>query len=365
MKRLITSIALALSVLMGFSQYSLLTVFSDEGETFHLYVNGEMINSNPESHITNIMLINDFNRIKVIGISEKELHVKKQLEAKDMDGNYCRLTLCIKRNRSGKYKMKLTDFTPIPDIEFDKPQPEIVYVDRGTNNTNTTQSKRIVKTSTTTTGNTNVSFTVNANNKSKGEEESVSMSINVAEGNNSASVSFNVSASESSNGKTVITESSSEETITVNSGTTTSTQTTIEETTIISEETGDNSYNKTTTIESHPMPEYNGTIGCRDVILDREMKQIKRAISAKNYDAARLLVAEDIVKKKCLQAKHVRDIIKMFDHDATRLDFAKMAYAHTYDQDNFYIVYNELDLDVNVDELKAFINGEDTNDFKF
>jgi hypothetical protein len=372
MKRLISSLTLILFALTCFSQYSLLTVFSEEGETFYLYVDGEKMNETPMSNINNIRLVNDYHRIKVVGASDRSISVSKNQGSRDMDDNYCRLTLCLKQNRSGKYKLRMTNFTPIPEEEFYSQQPddntgEVVYVEETTKPVTSVERKKVVRKSTTTTENSNVSVTVNAekNSEKSGKSESVSMNLNVSEDGNSASLSLNVSASGSSSGKTVVTESSSEETVVINGGTTTSTSITTEETITINGGTSNSSAGNTTVVESHPMPGYNGTIGCRNVIWDREMKDIKRTISDKFHDESRLSVAKDIVKRKCLQAKHVRDIMKLFDHEGTRLKFAKAAYANTYDQDNFYIVYNELDFDVSVNELKAFINGEDTDDFEF
>jgi len=327
----------------SYSQHSLLTVFSDDGEHFFLYVDGKKINDIAKTHVEGVVLKNDIHKIKVDGEFDKTINASRQLESKDMDGNYCRLTLCLKMVKSGKYKLKLSDFTPLSADELltettSAPVQEVV-VEKEPVKASTAKTVQVKDVTQSDEDSATVSFSMDANSSKKAEVENVSVNFSANDENGKASVSFSVSTSESNmNSNVVVTEES--EVI--------STKQTSNSESVVQKE-----------VEKHPMPEYNGKKGCNNLIWDKEFEEIKGTIRSKNFEETKLSIAKDIASKKCLQAKHVHDIMKLFKFEESRLQFAMFAYTRTYDQDNYYKVYNAFEFEMTIEELKAYINGDD------
>jgi len=341
-KILFTSLFLLAAICLN-AQYSLLTVFSDEGEEFYLYVNGKKMNEQAQSRVEFIKLENDYQKIKVVGTGGANITVSKQVPAKDFDGNYCKMTYCLKKNRRGDYKLREYDVTALPKEEVaQRAQPvqtKVVVVEEKP------EKKTVTKTEET------VSVSVSANNKNSAslnvsaDDDKVSLSINVSENTKSENVSVSFSASESSvSGSIQVTESSQE--------------TVVIETSSSSSSSNSGETKKVEVVEVvSPLPGYSGKVGCDNLINDSEYDDIAAAIKNNDFEETKFTVAKDIVSKKCIQAKHVHDIMKLFDHEDTRLRFAKFAYTYTYDQDDYYKVYKAFDFELTIDDLKAYIDN--------
>jgi len=58
-----------------------------------------------------------------------------------------------------------------------------------------------------------------------------------------------------------------------------------------------------------------------------------------------------------MTSSQVAELLKSFDFEQSRLDFAKFAYGHTFDIGNYFMVNNAFDFPSSVDELNAYIRG--------
>jgi hypothetical protein len=63
-------------------------------------------------------------------------------------------------------------------------------------------------------------------------------------------------------------------------------------------------------------------------------------ISSQKTESAILLRAKQLVKSSCLSSEQIKTLAGLFQNDYNRLDFAMAAYANTFDQNNFYEVYD-------------------------
>jgi hypothetical protein len=63
-------------------------------------------------------------------------------------------------------------------------------------------------------------------------------------------------------------------------------------------------------------------------------------IAIQQTNQKKLEKANQFVGVNCLMSAQVKLIAQLFTEDAYRLEFCKLAYAHTYDQANFYDVYD-------------------------
>lgn len=71
-----------------------------------------------------------------------------------------------------------------------------------------------------------------------------------------------------------------------------------------------------------------------------EYQQRLRGVQAAKTDGERLTAARELLRSGCVTAAQVKDIALLFQNDFDRLDFAKAAFARTFDQNNFYEVYD-------------------------
>ena len=67
-------------------------------------------------------------------------------------------------------------------------------------------------------------------------------------------------------------------------------------------------------------------------------------------------IAKQIVGANCITATQVRSVMKLFTFEASRLEFAKFAYAYTYDQKNYYKVNDAFEFESSIDDLNSAIN---------
>jgi hypothetical protein len=105
------------------------------------------------------------------------------------------------------------------------------------------------------------------------------------------------------------------------------------------------------------MPGYNGPIGCPWPANSSDFQSMKRSISSKTFEDTKLQVAKQILNSNCLTTNQVKEIMDVFTFEDSKLNFAKYAYAYTYDIGNYYKVNDAFTFSSSIDELNSFISG--------
>jgi hypothetical protein len=119
-----------------------------------------------------------------------------------------------------------------------------------------------------------------------------------------------------------------------------------------------NSQPTQTTITSTTISSSNpgaNTVPC--LLSDNRFAELKKSISSKNFDNSRLEIAKQAAITKCLKSSQIRDIMKLFSFENTRLEFAKFAYNKTIDKENYFLVNDAFQFESTVSELNEYING--------
>lgn len=135
-------------------------------------------------------------------------------------------------------------------------------------------------------------------------------------------------------------------------------QTTVTTTTTTS--TGDASYNQGApppTNSGYVMPGYNGPVGCPMPMSHEDFESAKNTIASKDFENTKLDIAKQIVSSNCLLAEQVRAIMKLFTFENSKLEFAKFAYAHTYDKGNYFKVNDAFQFDSSASDLSSYISS--------
>jgi hypothetical protein len=227
----------------------------------------------------------------------------------------------IKKNKKGEYVTRGVSAVPLAQAPVSAPtQTIIVY---STTPAVESTSTTIHQTTTTTSGGTNANG-MNMN-----------MGVNVTE--NGGGVNMNVSGMDGT-------------------GTSTTTTTTTHTTTVTSNSAYD---------DAPPPPPvrviyvegYNGAIGCPVPMSHGDFESFKSSVESKSFEDSKLTIAKQVLNNNCLTSAQVREVMKMFSFEDTRLNFAKYAYGHTYDTGNYYKVNDAFTFESSITELNTYISN--------
>ena len=306
MKQLLLLLALTLSVNAIQAQNSSVTIFSEDGDEFYLFLNGVRQNPNPATNIKVDFLTNEYYNTKVVFASEtKPLEIeKKTLMVVDVDGNRGDMTYVIKQNRRGKYILRYYSFT-----EY---QQAPVVADEVTVVKYSTVPLPAISTTTTTTTTTTTG---------NGSGDNVNVGINVGGVNIGMDVNIN--------------EGQSSQTTTTTTTTTTTGSTGTGADVIIVDDTPD----------------------CY-TLSDSDFDDALSSIEGKSFSDSKLTLAKQVVKRNCLTAQQIKKITLLFDFESTKLEFAKYAYPYCYNPENYWKINDAFDFESTIEELNEYIERQ-------
>jgi hypothetical protein len=329
MKKLTLVILSSVFAFQLYAQKPLATFFTSGGEEFFVIMDGKKINSEAQSRIENVPLDNEWAKVKIVFKNEEILPVEKTIQGTDADGRISSVTWEISQNNKGKWVVKPCSWSKLDGTNTAKSN----IVEEPVNEVEAQEETITTQTITTTyseePNDANVSVNSGVNN--------VSMSINVDDSGESANMNINMAVP----GGTVTQSQSHSQT----------TYTTITTTT-----TNENPGYSSSVEKPNPLPGYNGRTGCDYPMTNDRFIQVRESISGKDFEDSKLTVAKQVMKSNCLLVSQVKEIMLLFDFESTRLDFAKDAYAYTYDLDNYYLLNDAFDFESSIDELNDFIN---------
>ncbi len=290
--------------------------FSQDGQKFQVILNGVLQNLDYETNVK-VTDLNFEGKYKVtINFEDNQYaSVDKSIYMVEQSTEY---TYNIKKHKKGHYVMRAMSFVPI--AQAPKPAPTQTVIVYSTTPPTQTVTQTVSTSTTTNTGH---------------EHENVSMGVNVG------NVGMNVNISVNDGGATT--------------GTSTTTTTYSETTTTSTSHSG----GTTAPTQSHyVMPGYGGPIGCPYPMSNTDFNSAKQSISSKSFSDSKLTLAKQITKSNCLTSDQAKQIIQLFDFEATRLEYAKFAYGHTYDLGNYYKVNDVFDFESTIEELNTYIEGK-------
>ncbi len=301
MKKILIAITLVLSTIT-FAQESSLTVFSETGETFYLFLNNIRQNEHPEVNIKIDGLTSEYYQAKII-FTNKNLKVlnKNYLNVVDVDNKNGEMTYKIKENRKGKLVLRFYSFTPYIDILPPNDSVTVIHY-----NTNPMPEISSITTTTQTTTTTN------------GNGDNINVGVHVG----GINIGLNVNINEGNSNSTTTTT------------TTTTTSGHIENNIVIEEE-----------------------INCY-TISNSDFNSALKSIENKNFSDSKLILAKQVAKNNCLTAMQIKKIMMLFNFEDTKLEFAKYAYSFCYNPENYWKVNDAFKFESTIEELNDFIKSE-------
>jgi Domain of unknown function (DUF4476) len=275
-----------------------LTIFSEDGDKFFLILNGEKQNNIAQTNLRIEDLPQPYYSAKIIFENKTLGEIsKKNLMVADVDGNFLDVTYKIKHDKEGMPKMASIPYSSVP-VQKGYVAPKNVYV----MHYGVPQTDVITQTTTTTT--TIGTPATNAN-------------INVG------GINMNVT----------INDPFATETIQTTTTTTTNNN------------VNNNSQNQTSCTNANAMASGN-------------FSSAVTTIKKQSFEDGKLTTARQIANTNCLNTNQIIEICKLFSYEQSKLDFAKFAYHHCVDDQNYFKVNNVFQFSSSTDELNEFIDAK-------
>ena len=319
MKRLATiAIAASLSLPALFAQTSDIVVFSEAGEKFTLVIDGEVKNAQPAARVVATGIK---NATPLVNVNFADAGIPSIKENGWMEPGM-EYTLRITTNKKGVRVLRLQGQAPLgtaAPMATEKPSPANFTDDAPAGTAprtvvNATDAPVMqTSTSVTTTGGT------------LGQNVNVNMGVN--------GVNANMSVNDGMGGTS---------TTTITTTTTTS---------------------ATPPVQGQPVPAATEEVvtptvaGCGQPMSSSDFADAIASINDKGFDETKLTLAKQIGSSNCLSTAQVKQVMGLFGFEDSKLDFAKFAYDHVTDRNNYYKVNDVFGFSSSVDELNKYIQG--------
>lgn len=330
MKKLVLSIAIALFAGMSFGQSANGVFFSEFGENFILFFNGQQQNQDAATNV----------RVEDIKVDFAQIRVQfPDMPSEGFNANVGfeigqETTYIIKKNRKGKYVARLHSSV---DINTVVPEPVVVAPRPGTpapeprpEPAARPQPEEQTKTTITTT-------TTTRQPERERERERIGVNMQVPGGGVNISI----------DGMDMDMEITEQTTITTTTTTTSSGGT----------RPAPEPVREEPVVRRPAVPGYNGPLGCDWPVEKSSIDQMKRSISGQSFEDSKMKIAKQATRGKCMTAAQVKEVMGLFTFEDSKLEYAKFAYDFTYDVANYYIVNDAFTFSSSVDELNSHIEG--------
>lgn len=302
-----------------------LTIFSEDGLKFYLVLNGERYNDVPQTNIRIEELPNPYYNCKIIFADKTQPDLSKSaLMLADANGVMQDVTYWIKRDHKGKNVLRFYSFVPAQQNMM-RPANCATYRYGAPN---------MMIGGAMSSGYTN-STTVQQNTRSV-----TPTNVNIHVGGVGVDVSMG-------------------DPMTAPMSTTTTTTTTTRSNTSYNSNYNNNTYNNnqnnTSTYNNRNTRNYGNN--CHMPMSNMDFEDAKRSISASSFDETRLSTAKQIISSNCMNTNQISALLPLFSFEASKLDFAKYAYAYCLDRNNYYKVGNGFTFESSKTELTNYVQS--------
>jgi hypothetical protein len=367
MMKKITLIALALVAFSNVFAQMNAVIYSEAGEKFTLFLNGEAMNNSPLSNVKLQGLTSEFYQARVdfqdaalADFSNNNFALHPGME----------VTYQIKKNKKGEYVLRFYTENAISSTatkntnEDNNAAKDFAVVDDTPANsatapttTNTAAGNNSTTTTTVTGTNSNQNNTGNVGMNINVDGMNMGMNVNVNETGNGTggNVGMNINVDGVNMGINMNIPNMDVQT----SGTTTTTTTT--RTTSSSSSSTNSTVPAHTTRPSEPsnnQPTNTTIVGngnCTRSMDTASFGKAKQTIESKGFDDTKLSTSKQVAKANCLTTDQILEIMKIFAFEESRLEFAKYAYDYCFDQNNYYNISQGFTFDSSTEELNEYI----------
>ena len=304
--RLLTLLFIAFMPLFSLAQGSSLTIFSEDGDKFILYLNGVQQNNVSQTNLRLDGLTQPHYKAKIVFDDKAKGNVDKNIQVVDPATSAPADIVYKIKNKDGEMKLRYYSAQPVQPNYV--PPADVHVVHYGQPDVVTTTTQTTVTTTGGNTGNGGVSFGLNGGG--------VNINVNVPDPGMNGGVTQ----------------------------TTTTTTTTSSSSSAYSQQ--------------EPVAQPVQPAGCQYPMDWNSFKSAKQTVEKATFEDTKLSSAKAILASNCFSCDQVAQICQLFGFEDTKLKFAKFAYPKTTDQGNYFKVANVFTFDASKEELNNFIaNG--------
>jgi hypothetical protein len=318
MKRFSTlALVAVLAIANLVAQTSDIIVFSDAGEKFTLLVDGSVQNAQPAARVE-ARNIKNATPLLVVNFADAAIPQLKQNGWMEPGQEY---TLRITTNKKGQRVLRMQGQTALGSAPADQQKPS---PDNFTEDGSTT-------TGSSTTQTTGVPGSVNTTTTVTTTDGTVGQNVNMNIGVNGVGVTMTVN--DGMGGTTTTTTTT---TTTSSSSNVSSTQVQEQDAPVVTSSTGS---------------------GCAQPMSTADFNEAVASINDKGFEETKLTLAKQIGGSNCFSSAQVKTIMGLFGYEDSKLDFAKFAYDHVSDRNNYFKVNDAFGFSSSVDELNKYIQS--------
>ena len=370
MLKKIASFALALIAFSSVFAQMNAVIYSEGGEKFTLYLNGEAMSSSPQSNLKLQNLTSEFYQARIdfqdaalADFSNNSFGLHQGME----------VTYQIKKNKKGEYVLRFYTENPVfsasktKATEDNNVLKDFAVADDAPANSPSNQPNNSAANSANIKSNAAISTNSNPNNSGN-----VGMSINV----DGVSMGMNINVDETDNGNSgnigmsinvdgmnmgINMKVPNTDTQITESGSTTTTTTTRTTTSASSTNSNVPSHTTRPSEPANNQPSNQTIVGNSNCIRSMDsanFNKAKQTIESKGFDDTRLSTAKQVAKANCLTTTQILEIMHVFGFEDSRLEFAKYAYDYCFDQNNYYNVSQGFSFDSSTEELNSYLESK-------
>jgi hypothetical protein len=103
----------------------------------------------------------------------------------------------------------------------------------------------------------------------------------------------------------------------------------------------------------NPKPTPSGCFAMNEGDFQTALASIKK----QSFNDTKMQVAKQITSSNCLTCSQIKEVMKAFSFESTKLEYAKYAYDFAYDKGNYYQINDGFSFSSSVEELSKYISG--------
>jgi hypothetical protein len=86
-----------------------------------------------------------------------------------------------------------------------------------------------------------------------------------------------------------------------------------------------------------------------------DFAEAKRTISSSSFEDSKMTTAKQVIKSSCMSTDQIKDVMGLFSFEESKLTFAKAAYDRCSDKQNFWKLNDSFTFESSIDDLNNYI----------
>jgi len=355
MKQIFTFLFACIIASQAFSQSSVV-VFSEAGEKFTIYLNGEKKNNTPQSNVKINGLTSEFYQARVDfedamlpDFAENNFAVQRGFE----------FTYVVKKNKKGEYVLRYQGQTETTttavNTDSGSDVKRIAEVDNETPSENITINQSIQVTEEPVAPKTTVTQTTTTTTKKQpGNAAPAATGGNLSMGINVDGVNMGISINANDLGGSVNMQTTEQTVVTTTTTTTTQSATPAPKPAPKPAAAPAPAPRPAPAPAAAPQP-----VGrCASSMAATSFMKAKENISSNSFEDSKMTVAKQVTKANCMTAEQIKDVMGLFSFEDSKLEYAKYAYDFCFNQGDYYEVNSAFTFESSIEELNKFLESK-------